>query len=724
MIMRRIFLLLALSLGLVACNKELSTPQESEVSAEVAIYGKIGFNTKTSVAPSSETSSKVLWDEGDKIGVFGFANNGGASLGANLAYTANTASESCAFTEVTSNIVYPEEGQSTFYAYYPYNASVSSISSVPAVVPSVQTYANGDNAQKMFMYASDVVEQGAAAQLGFKNLFALLEFGLKGQGITLNSMTVSPIVDENCTALAGETSIDLSDPTLGELSNTSKNITVNFEGGLALSNQQTWIPIAILPFECTGGLELVFTDNLGNEYTKQIWTSAKINSEVSGEAVVLSNNHLRQSLGNIIADMGDGVTNLSAPYGTSNCYIASQAGTDYKFLATVMGNGKATPAVTYAETDKNCAPGITPSALDPHSAKVLWQTAAGLIGNVYVSNGYIHFTTAGDAGDALTKGNAVISAYASDDCSGDIIWTWHIWLTDADLEADAQTYTLYSTYQSKSDYASPVVMDRNLGALDNRPFTESGTNESFGLYYQWGRKDPFLGPQNNAYNSNKIIPSYNSEGAGITNKFSGSNVNTTFNSGQWDIINLTGNPTQATIENAIKYPMTLIKRISSTTGNWLYSADNKNRNDLWGQPNYNPNVNDIGDKSIYDPCPAGWRVVHGFFATGFTSTGNNETEKTNWYSTNTTTATQYGLHLYIDHTNSGETSYYPCAGYYAGDGNGVINRTGTYAYYWTSAAYGSSNLNALSLSIDSGHINTKVANARAKAFPVRCMKER
>lgn len=88
------------------------------------------------------------------------------------------------------------------------------------------------------------------------------------------------------------------------------------------------------------------------------------------------------------------------------------------------------------------------------------------------------------------NGNAVIAAR---NAKGVIIWSWHIWVNN---EAPAQLshavkYTTYSWNSSGINTGKRVpgysFMSCNLGAVS----TSVGDIGTFGMYYQWGRKDPF-----------------------------------------------------------------------------------------------------------------------------------------------------------------------------------------------------------------------------------------
>lgn len=90
-----------------------------------------------------------------------------------------------------------------------------------------------------------------------------------------------------------------------------------------------------------------------------------------------------------------------------------------------------------------------------------------MIANLRYEDGKIVFSA------SAHKGNAVIAAR---DEAGTILWSWHIWMTDKPAE---QVY----------NNGAGTMMDRNLGATSATP-DDPG---SFGLMYQWGKKDPFCG---------------------------------------------------------------------------------------------------------------------------------------------------------------------------------------------------------------------------------------
>ena len=123
------------------------------------------------------------------------------------------------------------------------------------------------------------------------------------------------------------------------------------------------------------------------------------------------------------------------------------------------------------------------TALATTSVGVIWQSQTNLIQYVELKDGKVSFYVAADSddGDKIKEGNAVIGAY---DAGGTLIWSWHIWAADYDPEAAGGSV----------DFNGYTMMTRSLGALADDNSTTAKILASYGLYYQWGRKDPFIGP--------------------------------------------------------------------------------------------------------------------------------------------------------------------------------------------------------------------------------------
>ena len=187
-------------------------------------------------------------------------------------------------------------------------------------------------------------------------------------------------------------------------------------------------------------------------------------------------------------------------------------------------------------------------------------------------------------------GNALLALKASD---GTILWSWHIWVVD-DL-AD-QTYT--------NCEGQPTFLDRNLGATSN----EYNNRYSIGLYYQYGRKDPFV-IRTDAFTVTKS-GDYHTADVEITDV----EVRTTENSNMsWTI----KNPNKR-----IVYTATASGNPPKGFNNWLNPESEIYNN--WGNPKKVTSVEECnaskgGYKTIYDPCPAGYRVPDYYYFTGLTT---------------------------------------------------------------------------------------------------------
>lgn len=223
----------------------------------------------------------------------------------------------------------------------------------------------------------------------------------------------------------------------------------------------------------------------------------------------------------------------------------------------------------------------------------------------------MYFTLNGSDETPLVSGNAVIAAY---DDTGAVIWSWHIWVTDADLDAKVQTYTVHQNYANFATYQSPVMMDRNLGATSAELWnSDTDSKDAHGLFYQWGRKDPLIGPSSE--NATSIAVVYDKD-------------NNTIEPTDWATTT-----TPITRDDIAKYPMTIYGGASGISENWFA----EDACDLWGSSVMyavdGAEGKGAGEKSIYDPCPPGYRVPHPYVWSTFTSEPGGGKHKTAGFTT-------------------------------------------------------------------------------------------
>lgn len=390
--------------------------------------------------------------------------------------------------------------------------------------------------------------------------------------------------------------------------------------------------------------------------------------------------------------------------------------------------------------------------------EILWQTGDGTnfaIGNnaggtrVYLKDDIV-YVTAGN-----TDGNAVIAGYNS---SGVILWSWHIWVNDSSPAqvANAVKYTTYSWDSSAINTSTRVpgfsFMSCNLGATS----TSKGDINTFGLYYQWGRKDPF--PQTaraealitfypNAYpnvtpvygNDARLLAMSNTTGSGEL--FKAVKIDASTGNIAYSIKNPTvfmATVTPALFENGGEGAGQPAPGNGSThdpayyinDGDWYWGHNDR----LWGGIPFNEatvNYKDIVanngaiSKSLFDPCPSGWMLPQSDAWMGFTSTGLNtgNTAADQNYANRGTEIADLGLLFYMQAWLSGPTSLFPFCGWRTGDGSCFVVK-GCGGYYTSAASYN----HASSIL----HIHTGLVNPydygyqyarRSCAYPIRCVRE-
>ena len=292
------------------------------------------------------------------------------------------------------------------------------------------------------------------------------------------------------------------------------------------------------------------------------------------------------------------------------------------------------------------------------SAEVLWETfgtdvtpnVGDLVKNISYKNGEVTFQTA----DTFTRGNAVIAAK---DASGNILWSWHIWFTD---QPQSHVY----------NNNAGTMMDRNLGATSATP-SDVG---ALGLLYQWGRKDPFLGSSS------------------ISDEIEAKSTIA------WPSA-VESDSSHGTIDYATANPTTFITCYLGNS-DWYYPGDSSTDNTRW--------TTSSSDKSIYDPCPAGWRVPDG---------GGNGIWSKSGLGTPLYDGTNGGMSFSI---SSPSTTWYPASGY-RDNFDGGLNNVGFSGSYWSASpingyAYGLNYYNG-------GYVDPSSRHGRANGFSVRCLQE-
>ena len=188
----------------------------------------------------------------------------------------------------------------------------------------------------------------------------------------------------------------------------------------------------------------------------------------------------------------------------ANCYIISNSGT-YELD-------------TYEGVIKNITSQTTKLVGKP-KAEPLWNTSSNTISIINSDEAEadkIIFTVNGDTpGEDVSVGNALLALTDSDGTN--ILWSWHIWFNEANNRADLEE-NLDKYPGNDGNWNNLYMMNRALGAtsvisLDVASIFPdiNGFLWRDGLYYQWGRKDPFRSgsvsvAKNGSYSASVLNP--------------------------------------------------------------------------------------------------------------------------------------------------------------------------------------------------------------------------
>ena len=330
---------------------------------------------------------------------------------------------------------------------------------------------------------------------------------------------------------------------------------------------------------------------------------------------------------------------------------------------------------------------------DSWTAEKLWSTNADkmnvdIIGCTGEGEGYVYVkvTPAEGVTDASqVYGNALI---AIRDAEGNILWSWHLWIHPQNVLGDTYEYGGYTWLgRSLGAYTSGVIGENN-------PATSMTANwkETLGLYYQWGRKDPFRGLY----------------GKGIADEgLAATEGQSAYTSKSYDGAILSNATVAAARTSSIANPLSFY-----VNNAWTGCGDeNNDAANSW--------CNADGSKSVFDPCPPGFRVAPqeayaSFGLSNFVSTGQWETKTT--YTDDGTVAPYRVL------TSEAGKSIYFTAGGRRMSQSGVVSNIGSNGMCWTSNALTASS-SAGYLLFTSSNVMGNTSMNTGNAIGIRAVKE-
>ena len=367
---------------------------------------------------------------------------------------------------------------------------------------------------------------------------------------------------------------------------------------------------------------------------------------------------------------------------TANCYVIKEAGR-YQF-PLVFGNAIVNGSTNSAAYTKNrgvyshdfvdyngtviSSPYIETVSGTASSAQLSIADTDGIFSDISIISGspcrFVQFKVNSIPAEGA---NGVISIKNS---SGTIMWSWHIWAWPHDLTPIEITNSTGVKYN-----IMPVNLATKLDTADSINKTTGWKN----WFYQFGRTTPVL--CQSTYNSTSEHASFGSLSYATASAASD-------------------------IQRGIQNPTTFYKYSSSYHYNWFQTNSGKTYN-LWDAActSTGNSDNDVV-KTVYDPCPVGWKVPNGSTFTGFSKTNVVGSFSNGWkfkrYSGDTT-----GV-------------FFPASGY-RGYSSGSLSDVGSGGIVWLSSAY--SQDYAYNLYFYSSLVSPQFNRSRAYGFSVRPVQE-
>ena len=631
---RKLFLILTIA-AMVGCQKNEIVEAPIEESG-VSIIGTMP-QTKTSFTDEGDVL-KTEWVKDDALGFYWYKGGSIEGVGSsevdkalNDKLVAELSGSSTTF-KPHWYYMYQANIDYLTYLYYPYNVNAGKNPlSVSFTVPSLQNQAGPDDIAHLaatdFLYATTMAKRpnGEAEQtvlVTFSHALSVLNIALTS---AQSNYSVSDIrvrfEDESEIFSVSDGSVNLSDGSLTLTSGTPE-ISLQFKEAAKLSATPVNAYMTITPghagktfsvYAKVNGIET----KLGSKKVPASGIPVGVKAALSFEVGEISTGHE--------------YVDLSAG-GTANCYLVTAPGF-YKFKADVKGN-----AVVPSQLESVAGE----TAIAPKSALVLWYNTLQTSNNwvdespVYVSSvsldsdGYIKFYTP----DVFVPGNVVIAAFAEEGVTYDsittdenkcinnatLLWSWNIWAAEG-----------YDPTATAVISGGKTFMDRNLGA----PISGVGSTGDYepayavGNYYQWGRKDPFpsIADYCNYWPcqyANQLIgtPTYtpivalrvhgqsaaknvNNQVWGYKTKEDGSfDMDSSWHTVERNSIGAPSSSNSVFSGYAVEHPYVYILNSKYPDGGyypWM-TTDDQSYRAFWGGAD--------SKKTLFDPCPAGWRVCN------------------------------------------------------------------------------------------------------------------
>ena len=615
----------------------------------------------------------------------------------------------------------------SFFGYTPRGTAdngitVSSTTGTPKLTYTVPAII-GNQPDLMVASAKDVKPTSSAVNMAYKHALTCVAFKGIGAGETISAIKVKGVKTTGTLSLDASSGITWTNLG-GELS-TEFSAGLSNPGGVVTDGTATGVLAAdgylmMIPQTLTADAKVVVTIN-NTDYTFALQT-AEVSAWAAGQRVTYTIN--TEAMGVELVDY-----TTSGEFANSYMLIPnSEKDAVYKIpIGRVNDYWSLAGRALYAGGSTDVSNMI--SSEDEWTVSLLWQDKQYLVvagetsstgitiskptgtGADAANDGYFTITIPqGLAADlkgnfvvGIAKGAAPRLAGSYGAAQGTILWSWHFWVTDYNpygtataVENETATGTPWAwsvpgglmhrykdgtkTLHSQNSYVNGItnpwatayqnkrMMDRYFGA--QYPYTR--THNKGLMLYQFGRKDPF------PYEG--TLYRY---GAETVNFSASANAGSTM-----------------TFDQAVKDPLTFAKS-NYVPGSWLASSPANIVTKIWFDLTVPTGA---GNKSIFDPCPYGFKLPENGTWRDFSGLLNYNYDPA---------FLQYYYTLGSDLNYAAH--YYACAG--RNGSTGLIN--GSYRYTWSGSV--SSGNDAFCKIDDNGTPSYQASISHA--FQVRCIQK-
>ena len=639
----------ALALGMVACEQATN-------NAELPADNRILFEV---VSPNAHTRvSNGVFEAEDRLGLY-VTDYVDEITPALLQISGNRANnEVMAFDGAawaTERPVYWGDGKSDVYAYYPYMA-VGDIDEQPFSVALDQTVEDAyETSDFLWAKAEGVAQTDGSVSLNMKHQMSRLVVRIMAGEEYIGSLPEDATVHLHSTVTDARISLAtgsvVKDPYAGVKSIKMRNCGIHtFADGEAVVYETIVVPQML-----ETSVPLLEINSKSVSYLLEDSFNFKPGVSYTYTAVLnTSTTAIKVEIGCEIEDWNNIGGGSEGEGGGSDG--GEEDGIDLSLYNDLSAEGTANCYLVHTAGKykfKAVMGNSDDSVGNVKKTEVLWESfgtdVMPNVGDLIAETGYKNGYVYFSTAENFKNGNASIAVRNSKDV---ILWSWHIWCSE----------------EGWNDHVYPnnagIMMDRNLGATSATP----GDVGALGLLYQWGRKDPFMG------------------------SCAKSGTTLAASTGSWTTIT-----SSKSVDYAEENPMTYIAYY-----NWYdwCSQTWDNYEIRWKE----------SEKSLYDPCPVGYRVPKGG-SDGFWAIANVKT---------TGDLTNRGMYWTL--ADGETTAWYPTVGYRLYD-SGALLDVGSYGYCWSASPDPRDIGSAYGLYFNNGFVNPLYKYYRSNGYSVRCVRE-